>query len=71
MKLTAKMKLGAAFDFVLLLQADASGLSYVKLSELSETQQDIARRGGCVGTTSDLQNALAGTICDADFRHVA
>ncbi|KTS37918.1 HAMP domain-containing methyl-accepting chemotaxis protein [Methylobacterium indicum] len=61
MKLTIKSKLGGAFGFVLILSAGAGVLSYVKLSELAATEQDLVARGMRISEISDLQNILNAT----------
>ncbi|WP_375457518.1 methyl-accepting chemotaxis protein, partial [uncultured Methylobacterium sp.] len=61
MRMTIKTKLAGAFGLVLALSAVAGGVSYMKLSELADTQQDLARRGNRISLTSDVQNVLGAT----------
>ena len=61
MRVTIKSKLAGAFGLVLAMSAIAGGVSYTKLSELADTQQDLARRGSRIGLVSDLQNILGAT----------
>ena len=61
MRMTIKAKLAGAFGLVLAMSAVAGGVSYVKLSELADTQQDLARRGARIGVIADVQDALGAT----------
>lgn len=62
MRFTIKAKLGTAFGVVMLLSAAAGGVSFIKLSELSENQTVLAAEGDRLMKISDLQNALSATI---------
>ena len=61
MRMTIKLKLAGAFGLVLAMSAIAGGVSYMKLSELADTQQELARRGSRIALVSDLQNVLGAT----------
>lgn len=62
MRFTIKSKLGAAFGVVMVLSAAAGGISYMKMSELSDNQAVLAAEGDRLTKISDMQNVLSATI---------
>ncbi len=62
MRFTIKSKLATAFGVVMVLSAAAGGISYMKMSELSDNQAVLAAEGDRLMKISDLQNVLSATI---------
>ncbi len=58
MRLTIRTKLLGAFGFVLALSAAAGGLSYVKLTDMAETQAHLAYLSGQQNLIGDISSAV-------------
>jgi len=62
MRLTIKTKLVGAFGTVILLSAAAGGLAYVKISEMSETQRELALWTKRVNATLEIVEHVNSSV---------
>ncbi|POR45072.1 HAMP domain-containing protein, partial [Bosea psychrotolerans] len=62
MRLTIKTKLAGAFGVVIALSLAAGGLSYVKLSEMTETQNALVAWSKRINASGNISDAFNGSI---------